>query len=229
MPKTRLLLIEDDAFLGYALKEYFTLQNFEVFWEKDGKAGVKRFAETEVNICVIDVMMPDKDGFDTAEEIRQHNPNIPLVFLTARSMKVDKLKGFRLGADDYIVKPVDEEELVARIRAILRRSSKNSMEAINQFQIGNFIFDCTRQRLVYGDQKQHLTEKENQLLTLFCQQINQLVPRENALKKIWGKNDYFNRKSMDVHITRLRKYFSADPSVQIINVHGKGFILEILR
>ena len=226
MRNVKLLLIEDDSFLGYALKEYLVLQNFEVFWEKDGEAGVSRFIETKVDLCIIDVMMPKKDGFDTAGEIRGHNPNIPLVFLTARAMKVDKLKGFRLGADDYITKPVDEEELVARIRAVLRRSVPGAADKVSQFQIGNFFFDSTSQRLTMGSLKQHLTEKENRLLALLCQRPNQLVTREEALKKIWGQNDYFNRKSMDVHLTRLRNYFKPDPTVQIVNVHGKGFILE---
>ena len=221
----KLLLVEDDDTLGYILKEYLEMKNFSVEWAKNGLEGLKAFKERYFDMCIVDVMMPQMDGFTMAEKIREYEGTVPLLFLTAKSLKVDILKGFNLGADDYIIKPVDEEELVARIRAILRRSERlNEQQEI--FEIGDYIFDSRNQKLTYGEEEKYLTERESQLLRLLCLSKGNLLSRQYVLKNIWGKNDYFNRRSMDVFISKLRKYLSKDGRIQITNVHGSGFILS---
>lgn len=219
-----ILLVEDNPTLGYALTEYLKMQDMQVTLCQDGEEGEKVFRQQRFDLCIIDVMLPRQDGFGLAAKIRQLQPGMPFIFLTARGMKVDKLKGFRLGADDYIVKPVDEEELVARIRAVLRRAT-DPVSAPADNQLGIFSIDWTRRLLLTGGQEKQLTEREAGLLKMLVESKHQLLRRETALKKLWGRNDYFNRRSMDVHIARLRKYLKDDTGLSIVNVHGKGFVL----
>ena len=222
--KDRILLVEDNDTLGYVLKEYLEIKNFAVEWAQDGKAGFKCFRKNGYDLCILDIMLPEIDGFALAEKIKAADAAMPIIFLTAKSLKIDKLKGFNLGADDYVVKPVDEEELVARIRAVLNRTKKTEGDdAI--FQIGHYTFDVANQKLFSTEVEQYLTEMEAQLLKLLCLSKGNLVGRQFMLKNIWGKSDYFTRRSMDVFISRLRKYLSGDPRIKITNIHGSGFIL----
>ncbi len=221
-----ILLVEDDPTLGYALSEYLALHDFRVDWQKDGvQAAAALQRGTPYDLCVLDVMIPHKDGFTLAQEIKAYAPRMPIMFLTARSLKIDKLRGFHLGADDYLVKPIDEEELVARIQAVLRRS-RGQEDGATTYTIGEYSFDRSTRRLSRREHIATLTEKEADLLCLLCQRKNQLLDRKETLRQLWGSSDYFNRRSMDVHIAKLRKYLRADRRVQITNVHGKGFILE---
>lgn len=225
--KTKILLVEDDGNLGYILKEYLGMHEFDVTWAKDGEAGLDAFKVGHFDLCVLDIMMPKMDGFTLAEEIKAIEQNVPIVFLTAKSLKIDKLKGFKVGADDYIVKPVDEEELIARINAIIKRSTfNNQKDTSSEFIIGSYVFDFLNQTLSRDGQKQSITTKEAEILRQLCLHKGKLLDRKVTLKQLWGETDYFNRRSMDVFISKLRKYLSADPSIKITNVHGKGFILE---
>lgn len=225
--KTRILLVEDDSNLGYILREYLQMHEFEVDCVKDGKKGLETFNANTYHLCILDVMMPKMDGFTLGEKIKNKSADVPLIFLTAKALKIDKLKGFKIGADDYIIKPVDEEELIARINAIIKRSS-SSKEAnpSTSFQIGEYIFDYENQVLAWNDQKQTITVKEADILKQLCLRKGKILDRETTLKTLWGESDYFNRRSMDVFISKLRKYLSHDPNVRITNVHGKGFVLE---
>ena len=223
----KILIIEDHETLGFALQSYLEMKGFEVSWSKDGDAGLKAYQKHPVDLCVVDVGLPGRDGFSVAREIRRQAPEQPLVFLTARALKADRLKGFDLGADDYLVKPVDEEELVARIKAILRRAQPKAATP-DTISIGQYIFDPQNQELAFQKEApRRLTEREAHLLLLLCQQKGQLLSRQQVLKEVWAHSDYFTRRSMDVFISRLRKYLSGDPSVEIKNVYGSGFILEI--
>jgi DNA-binding response OmpR family regulator len=223
----RVLLAEDDNTLGYVLKEYLELHRFAVELAKDGEAALQAFHRSPFDICILDVMLPKKDGFTLAAEIKQFNRQVPFIFLTAKSLKIDKLKGFNIGADDYIVKPVDEEELIARINAVMRRVADRANEsATDQIVIGNYIFDHINQVLILGDNKQSMTVKEAAMLKLLCEHRSRILDRKQALKTLWGESDYFTRRSMDVFISHLRKYLSHDPSVKIKNVHGKGYVLD---
>ena len=225
--KTKILLVEDDTNLGYILKEYLHVYDFVVDWAKDGIEGLETFKKYKYDLCILDVMMPKMDGFTLAEKIKAFMPEVPLIFLTAKALKIDKLKGFKLGADDYIVKPVDEEELIARINAIIKRSGHLEDEKQpSLFQIGAYEFDFNNQSLIRESKKQLITTKEAEVLRLLCLHKGKLLDRQTTLRELWGESDYFNRRSMDVFISKLRKYLSDDPSVKITNVHGKGFILE---
>lgn len=221
----KILLVEDDQTLGYALKTYLEMHHYLVSWEPDGLKGKDAFLHQAFDLCILDVMMPKMDGFTLAEIIKKQDACIPLIFLTAKSMKIDKLLGFQKGADDYIVKPIDEEELIARIEAILRRSSA-SRNKHSSYQIGQFEFDWKNRRLSSETKTCTLTEKETRILQLLCEKKNQLVDRKEILQKIWGHIDYFNRRSMDVHMAKLRKHLHHDSHIKITNVHGKGYILE---
>lgn len=224
----KILLVEDDESFGYILKEYLEINDFSVTLVKNGEDGLKTFQKCTFDLCLLDVMMPLKDGFTLAKEIREADPDIPFIFLTAKALKVDKLRGFRLGCDDYIVKPIDEELLIARVRALIKRASPESETAnnITQYGIGEYQFDFTNQALKFDDQVRRLTEKEAKILLLLCEHRNVVLDRNKALKTVWGESDFFNRKSMDVFIHKLRSYLKKDPTVKITNVHGKGFILE---
>ena len=223
----KILLVEDDANLGYILKEYLQVYDFEVEWVRDGEAGWEQFKKQRYDLCILDVMMPKMDGFTLGEKIKSFSPEVPLIFLTAKALKIDKLKGFKIGADDYIVKPVDEEELMARIHAIIKRSGNGAVEQQpSMFKVGGYEFDYPNQALIYQGKKQLITTKEAEVLRLLCINKGNLLDRQTTLRELWGENDYFNRRSMDVFISKLRKYLSKDPAVKITNVHGKGFVLE---
>ncbi len=229
MKDIKILLVEDDNNLGYILKEYLSMYDFEVTWSKDGEEGFQSFEQGDFDLCILDVMMPKTDGFTLAKKIKNINREMPLIFLTAKALKVDKLRGFKIGADDYIVKPVDEEELLARIRAIINRSiaaKSDGSSDLDHFKIGSYEFDFKNQALILGDEKKIITTKEAQVLRELCINKGNLLDRKATLKALWGDSDYFNRRSMDVFISKLRKYLSQDESVSITNVHGKGFILE---
>ena len=221
----RILLCEDDENLGMLLREYLDAKGYEAELCADGESGFKSFMKTKFDICVLDVMMPKKDGFTLAQEIRQTNPDIPIIFLTAKTLKEDILEGFRLGADDYITKPFSMEELVFRIEAILRRVRGKKTKESTLYRIGNFIFDTQKQLLSIGDKQTKLTTKENELLALLCSHANEILQRDFALKTIWIDDNYFNARSMDVYITKLRKHLKDDPQIEIINIHGKGYKL----
>ena len=225
---TRLLLVEDDHGLGYILKEYLELNDFVVTWAKNGAEAWETFQSQQFDLCILDVMLPFKDGFELATDIKNIDATIPIVFLTSKALKIDKLKGFKIGADDYIVKPVDEEELIARIRAITRRA-KLQVQKIEPelFRIGAYDFNFSRQALQFKEKEIRISPKEAEILRLLCQHQGHILDGKTTLKRIWGESDYFKRRSMDVFISRLRKYLSDDPSVQITNVHGKGYILTV--
>ena len=226
MSKAKILLVEDDTTLGYILKEYLEMKDFSVQWTKNGVEGLRALRQSNFNLCLLDVMMPQMDGFTMADKMRAEGYHIPLLFLTAKSLKVDVLKGFSLGADDYIIKPVDEEELVARIRAILKRANRLTETEHKVFDIGTYQFDSANQKLTFDGEDKYLTEREAQVLKLLCLNKGNLLSRQYVLQSIWGKSDYFNRRSMDVFISKLRKYLSKDERIQITNVHGSGFILS---
>lgn len=222
-----ILLVEDDNSLGYILKEYLQMHEFTVVLAKDGEEGLATFNRLPVDLCILDVMLPKKDGFTLAQEIKQLNENMPIIFLTSKALKIDKLKGFKLGADDYILKPVDEEELIARIQAVMRRSKpQQHIPDITIFPIGKYVFDYSNQTLQLNDKKQILTIKEAGVLKLLCEHKGKILDRKKALKQVWGESDFFTRRSMDVFISRLRKYLSDDPSIEIKNIHSKGYVLN---
>jgi two-component system OmpR family response regulator len=225
--KIQLLLAEDDENLGSLLQEYLIAKNYETIWVKDGEKAFRSFEKNHFDLCILDVMMPIKDGFTLASEIRMVDSGMPVIFLTAKSMKEDILEGFAIGADDYITKPFSMEELIFRIEAILRRT-KGSGEGINNCKnIGKYDFDPQKQILKINNLVHNLTTKETELLKLLCNNKNRILERNFALKAIWIDDNYFNARSMDVYITKLRKYLKDDPSVQIINVHGKGYKLIV--
>lgn len=225
--KNRILLAEDDENLGSLLQEYLQAKNYEVDWLANGEKAFRAFEQNHYDICLLDVMMPLKDGFTLASEIRMLDKDMPIVFLTAKSMKEDVLEGFSRGADDYITKPFSMEELIFRIEAILRRIKGGQDPKDNIFEIGSYRFDTQKQTLVRENNIQKLTTKENDLLRLLCNNLNRILERNFALKAIWIDDNYFNARSMDVYITKLRKYLREDPKVQIINVHGKGYKLVV--
>jgi DNA-binding response OmpR family regulator len=207
-----------------------------VAWAKDGADALRQYnARQPFDLCLLDVMMPALDGFTVAELLRQRRADLPVVFLTAKSLHADVVRGFRAGADDYIKKPVDEEELVARIQAVLRRAGGHAAgPALREgsertvFELGSFVFDSEKMRLAFGNDVAHLTEMETRLLRMLCERQGQLVQRDWVLERIWGRRDFLARKSMDVFISRLRKYLAADPRIRIENLHGSGFVLQVL-
>lgn len=224
--KVRILLAEDDENLGLLLKEYLQAKDYEVDLYKDGEKAYKGFQNKYFDICILDVMMPIKDGFTLARDIRMSDSSMPILFLTAKSMKDDVLEGFSAGGDDYMTKPFSIEELLVRIEAILRRTRKDSAASgQNIFQLGKYSFDSTKQLLQLGENNRKLTTKESELLKYLCVNRNTVLDRNFALKTIWIDDSYFNARSMDVYITKLRKYLKDDPSIEIINVRGKGFKL----
>ncbi len=225
--KIRILLAEDDENLGSLLQEYLHAKNYEVDWRSNGEKAFKAFEQNHYDICLLDVMMPLKDGFTLASEIRMLDKDMPIVFLTAKSMKDDVLEGFSRGADDYITKPFSMEELIFRIEAIMRRIKGGSDAKENLFEIGSYSFDAQKQVLTREKSEQKLTTKENDLLKLLANNMNRVLERNFALKAIWIDDNYFNARSMDVYITKLRKYLKEDEKVQIINVHGKGYKLVV--
>lgn len=227
----QILFVEDDPNLSMVLTDYLEMIGYKVDHAKDGEEGLQYFLKGNYHLLILDVMMPRKDGFTLAAEIRQHNQKVPIIYLTAKNLKEDRIKGFQTGCDDYITKPFSTEELSLRIKAILKRCYIDTMQENEDdevaFNIGSFVFDSSNMTLTGVDSQRRLTRKESGLLKLLCQNMNKLLPREVALETVWGDNDYFIGRSMDVFITKLRKYLKDDPSVKITNVHGIGFKLEI--
>jgi two-component system OmpR family response regulator len=227
--REKILLVEDDTNLGQVLKNYLELHNYRVELCRDGILGLAAFRREKFDLCLLDVMMPNMDGFTLAEEIRNIDAEVPLFFLSAKNMKEDIVNGYKLGADDYITKPFDSEVLLLKIRAILKRNNDfidKNIEVI-EYDFGNFHFNSRLRLLSIGDITHTLSPKESGLLQMLCEYQNDLLPREQALKRIWGSDTYFNGRSMDVYIAKLRKYLSADENVSIINIHGNGFRLAV--
>ena len=223
----KIMLCEDDENLGMLLREYLQAKGFSAELYPDGEAGYRAFMKQKYDICILDVMMPKKDGFTLAQEIRQANADVPIIFLTAKQLKEDILEGFKIGADDYITKPFSMEELVFCVEAILRRVRGKKNKESSVYRVGNFTFDTQKQLLTIGDKQTKLTTKENELLALLCSHANEILQRDFALKTIWIDDNYFNARSMDVYITKLRKHLKDDPQIEIINIHGKGYKLII--
>ena len=225
----KILLVEDDRNFGDVLRSYLEMNDFEVNLATDGDAGLMEYNKGSYDLCIFDVMMPKKDGFTLAKEIREKGSVVPIIFLTAKSLKEDVLEGFKIGADDYITKPFNSEELLYRIMAILKRSSKTEevKEDPKEFTIGDYHFNYPLRSLVYknGDYQEKLSPKEAHLLKMFCLAKNDVLERSDALKKIWGEDNYFTARSMDVFVTKLRKYLSKDDTIEIANIHGNGFRL----
>lgn len=225
----KLLIAEDDPNLGTLLKAFFTQRGYAVVLETDGKSAYDAYCEGDIDACILDVMMPVMDGFELAKNIRKIDKKVPILFLTARNLEADKLNGFEIGADDYITKPFSMEELRARLSATIRRAFDEGKPDKNVFHIGNFVFDYTHLTLTIGDDVKKLTTKEADLLRLFAQNFNHVVERNTTLLKIWKNDSYWTARSMDVYITKLRKYLKADPTVQIQNVHSVGFKLTVVQ
>ncbi len=224
----KILLAEDDENLGSLLREYLIAKNFKTNLFVNGELALAGFKKDKYDICILDVMMPKMDGFTLAREIKKINVNVPFIFLTAKSLKDDVIEGFSLGADDYMTKPFSMEELLFRIKAILRRSNhNNNSESNEKYVIGEYEFDSQKQILKHADKELKLTTKESDLLKLLCNNMNNVLERNFALKTIWQEDSYFNARSMDVYITKLRKYLKEDSSIQILNIHGKGYKLIV--
>ena len=223
----KILLAEDDENLGSLLREYLNAKNYVTQLYPDGVLALEAFKKEDFDLSIIDIMMPKMDGFTLAREVRKFNSNTPFIFLTAKSMQEDVIEGFSLGADDYITKPFSMEELLYRIKAILRRTSPEVESEKNRdlYDIGKYKFDANKQLLSIDGRSRKLTTKESELLKLLCNNKNQMLDRNYALRSIWEDDSYFNARSMDVYITKLRKYLKEDPSIQILNVHGKGYKL----
>lgn len=225
--KPKILLCEDDPNLGMVLKNYLVLNDYDVVLERDGRLGLAAFQREKFDLCLLDIMMPNVDGFTLAKDIRDINPDIPLFFLSAKTMKEDIIKGYKLGADDYITKPFDSEVLLMRIKAMLKRNEELNKESTNiEFDLGQYHFNPKLRELSKNGESQTLSPKENELLRMLAEYKNDLLPRDIALKKIWGSDTYFNGRSMDVYIAKLRKYLKEDENIKISNIHGSGFRLE---
>jgi DNA-binding response OmpR family regulator len=226
MSKVKILLVEDDPNLGDILKEYLGVKGFDVKLCRDGEEGWNKYKKDYYQLCLLDVMMPVKDGFTLGKEIRKVEENIPIIYLTAKNMKEDVIQGFRIGADDYITKPFSMEELLLRIHAILRRTNSQGEKAtLKSYKFGNFTLHYDKQLLEGPQGTSKLTSKENELLRLLSSSLNENVSRSFALKQIWGDDSYFNARSMDVYLSKIRKLLKSDDSVQIITLHGEGFKL----
>lgn len=221
-----ILLVEDDLNLGFLLVEFMETKGFSVKLYRDGLTAFTGFQGGHFDFCILDVGLPKMDGFTLAKKIKILNPQVPIIFLTARSLKEDKMKGYEIGVDDYITKPFDEDELLYKINAILNRSHLSKVSDDNTFQIGKFQFDFQNQLLETGEEKRRLTERESTILKLLCLSMNNVIRREQILTAIWGENDYFAGRSLDVFISKLRKYFRTDPTISIENIPKVGFILQ---
>jgi DNA-binding response OmpR family regulator len=224
--KPKILLCEDDTNLGMVLKNFLELNDYDVVLERDGRLGLAAFQREKIDICLLDVMMPNMDGFAVAEEIRDINPDVPLFFLSAKTMKEDIIQGYKLGADDYITKPFDSDVLLLKIKAILKRNEETHRDEVNaEFDMGKYHFNPRLRELTIDGKINVLSPKENELLKMLCEHKNDLLTRESALKKIWGSDTYFNGRSMDVYIAKLRKYLKEDETIEIVNIHGNGLRL----
>lgn len=226
--KYKILLCEDDSNLGLVLKNFLELNDYEVTLERDGRLGLGAFQREKFDLCLLDVMMPNVDGFTLAEEIRDIDPDVPLFFLSAKTLKEDILQGYRLGADDYITKPFDSDVLMHKIKAIIKRNEEDHKVTDNiEFELGAYHFNPKLRELKINGNTQVLSPKENELLKMLAEYKNDLLTREKALKKIWGSDTYFNGRSMDVYIAKLRKYLKEDSTIEIVNIHGNGFRLVV--
>ena len=223
--KINILLAEDDDNLGLLLNSFIKAKGFDVDLARNGKEALQKYNEGNYQFLILDVMMPELDGFSVAKEVRNIDKKVPILFLTAKTMKEDKLEGFSIGADDYLTKPFSMEELVARIKAILKRSEINSSPLQTQYQVGKFLFDPEKRTISLDGKEERLTTKENHLLKLLTKNKNEVLDRQAALRAIWGDDNYFNGRSMDVYIAKLRKILRQDESIEIMNVHGRGFKL----
>ena len=224
-PKKTLFFVEDDLSFGAVLKSYLEICNFAVTWIDDGKHAFSAFQSGTFDLCLLDVMLPHVDGFTIGRNIRSVDPKIPMIYLTAKSLKEDIINGYRIGADDYIVKPFDTEVLLYKIAVVLKRTDHAESAEDHLVQIGSYVFDPILREIKLGDTKQLLSPKEAALLKLLCEHKNELLAREIALKRIWGDDGYFTTRSMDVFITKLRKYLKDDSSIEIRNIHGSGYIM----
>ena len=234
MPNQNILLVEDDQNFGDVLRSYLEMHDYIVTLAQDGEEGLASFKKGTFDLCIFDVMMPKKDGFTLAKEVREMNKEVPIIFLTAKTMKEDVLQGFKIGADDYISKPFNSEELLLRIQAIMKRSGGKAEpeEEIKEFTIGDYHFNFPLRILSFQpggevESKDKLSPKEAQLLKMFCMKVNDILPRSEALTKIWGEDNYFTARSMDVFVTKLRKYLKKDSKLEIVNIHGNGFQLQV--
>lgn len=225
--KPHIFLVEDDLSFGAVLKSYLEINDFNVEWVDDGQYALQHFNKDSFDVCILDVMLPHMDGFTIGSEIRKTNSTIPILFLTAKNLREDVLKGYRIGADDYITKPFDTEVLIFKLKAILKRQLGTAAKESDFYQIGSYLFDYKLRTIERENVKQKLSPKEAELLKMLCDNQNELLPRESALKKIWGDDGYFTARSMDVYLTKLRKVLTDDPSIEIRNIHGSGFMLEI--
>lgn len=234
MASYKILLVEDDQNFGDVLRSYLEMHDYEVTLAQDGEAGLQQYQKNEYDLCIFDVMMPKKDGFTLASEIREEDKEMPIIFLTAKTLKGDVVQGFKIGADDYITKPFNSEELLLRVQAILKRSQQKAdpREEIKEFTIGKYHFNFPLRILTFApgeadEEVFKLSPKEAQLLRLFAININDILPRSEALTKIWGEDNYFTARSMDVFVTKLRKYLKKDEQIEIVNIHGNGFQLLV--
>ncbi len=225
--KAKVLLAEDDASLAFVIKDNLEEEGYEVVWCSDGESAWQQFSKNEFNICLLDVMMPVKDGFTLAKKIRQKSDMVPILFLTAKSLEQDKLDGFKAGGDDYITKPFNIKELLMRMEVFLRRSKKMHSDQVKEYPLGNLNFSFTDLKIYGAEEPISLTQREADLLKFFCEHPNKVLKREEVLLSVWGKDDYFLGRSMDVFITRLRKHFKSTPSIVLETIHGIGFRLNI--
>lgn len=224
--KTKILLVEDDPALGFVVKDSLEQEQYQIDLQTDGKAGQRAFDQNQYDLCVLDVMLPEMDGFTLAQYIRSKNIDIPIIFLTAKSLREDRIQGFKIGGDDYLTKPFSIEELVLRMEAILKRTGKKPQATSHILSLGTYIFDSRNLKLSCGSYLTELTQREAELLMMLLAQKNNVVPRERILIELWGEDDYFKGRSLDVFITRIRKYLVHDPTLKLVNVHGVGFRLE---
>ncbi len=224
--KHHIFLVEDDENFGSVLKSYLEMNDFNVSWIKDGANAISEFQSQQFDFCILDIMLPNMDGFSIAKKIKSLNPTIPTIFLTAKTLKDDVLEGYKIGADDYITKPFDSEVLLYKIKAILKRKTELSNDS-ELFNIGKYNFDSELRTLNFEGNTIKLSPKESELLKMLCQHENKILDRDKALNSIWGEEGYFTARSMDVYITKLRKYLKNDTSIEIENIHGSGFILKV--
>lgn len=225
----KILLAEDEPNFGTVLKSYLSLAKYQVDWCVNGKEAYSKFLSTNYDLCILDVMMPEMDGFTLAKEIRKNNTAVPIIFLTAKTLKEDVLKGFKIGADDYLTKPFDSDILLEKLKVLLKRNEKRSEpeQTASEYEIGHFSFKPNTRKLKLGDEVQVLSPKEADLLIELCKNKNQVTSRSETLKLIWDDDNYFTARSMDVYVAKLRKYLKKDPNISIVNIHGNGFQLMV--
>lgn len=224
--KPTILYVEDDSFLSYVTKDNLELRGYEIILCKDGEEAIRSFADHPFDLCILDVMLPEMDGFTLAKHIRKQDEHIPILFLSAKSMKEDRIEGLTIGGDDYITKPFSIEELALKIEIFLKRGKvMGASRTKGEYQIGEYIFDSANMELIHPKETRRLTSRETELLKLFIQNLNTVITKEDILKEVWGSDSYFNSRSLDVFISKLRKHLAYDPLIQINNIHGIGFIM----